>query len=37
MEQFLIGMVDGGVIDGKELKKLAKRIAESRKSKKGKS
>ncbi len=31
MEQLLIGMVDGGVIDGKELKRLAGRIAASHK------
>ncbi len=32
MEQLLVGMVDNDVIDGKELERLAKRIAASRKS-----
>ena len=37
MEQLLIGMVDGGVVDGKELERLARRIAASCKAERGKS
>ena len=33
IEQLLVGMVDNEVIDGKELERLAKRIAESRRTK----
>jgi predicted transcriptional regulator len=33
LEQFLVGMVDNEVISGKELERLAKRIASSRKAK----
>jgi len=37
MEQLLVGMVDNDVIDGKELERLAKQIAASRKSNRRKS
>ncbi len=37
MEQLLIGMVDGGVVSGEELERLAGRIAASRKTEGGKS
>ena len=37
LEQLLIGMVDNDVVDGKELERLAKRIAASRKTKRRKS
>ncbi len=37
LEQFLIGMVDSEVISGRELERLAKRIASSRKAKRRKS
>ncbi len=37
LEQLLIGMVDNDVIGGKELERLAKRIAASRKTKRRKS
>ena len=36
LEQLLVGMVDNEVIDGKELERLAKRIAESRRTKRRK-
>ena len=31
LEQLLVGMVDSGVVDGKELERLARRIAAARK------
>ena len=37
LEQLLIGMVDNDVVDGRELERLAKRIAASRKTKRRKS
>lgn len=37
LEELLIGMVENDVIDGKELERLAKRIAASRKARKRKS